>query len=155
MFNIITKVQAVKKNILNVTYADGKVFVFDVSTLFKKYPVFKQLKKGKLFKEVKVEEGGYAIYWNDEIDLSSEYIYNHGKHIYDIISDLNIILGERVADRRNELEMSQRELAREAKIPQPEISKIEAGKGNPTVTTIQKIANVLKINASELLVVKA
>lgn len=155
MFNIITKVKAVKKNILNVTYADGKVFYFDVSTLFKKYPVFKQLKNKKFFKEVKVDDGGYAIYWNDDIDLSSEYIYEHGKHIYTIISDLNILLGEHIADRRNELEMSQRELARESNIPQAEISKIEAGKGNPTITTIQKIANVLKINASDLLLIKS
>ena len=154
MFNIITKVKVVKKNILNVTYADGKIFYFDVSTLFKKFPVFKQLKNNKLFKQVKVDMGGHGIYWNDDIDLSSEYIYDHGKHIYTIISDLNIILGERIADRRNELEMSQRELARETKIPQPEISKIEAGKGNPTITTIQKIANVLKIHASELLLLK-
>ena len=39
--------------------------------------------------------------------------------------------------------MSQRDLAAKTGIMQAEISKIEQGKGNPTLTTLQKIAKSL------------
>ncbi len=151
MFNVITSVKVVKKYVLSVTFADGKIFTFEMDDIFKKYPAFKKLKRGSLFKKVQLTENGYTIYWDDELDISSDYIYNHGRHSFTILPNLNVLVGERIADRRNELEMSQRELSRTSKIPQAEISKIEAGKGNPTVSTLQRIANALQINPCELL----
>ena len=38
----------------------------------------KGLKDEKLFNCAKVDVGGYAIIWNEEIDLSSEEIWNNG-----------------------------------------------------------------------------
>src|SRR5258708_6366497 len=44
---------------------------------------------------------------------------------------------------RKRLKMSQRTLARRAKIPQSTLSRIESGKTNPNLTTLEKIYKAL------------
>lgn len=44
---------------------------------------------------------------------------------------------------RKRLKMSQRTLARRAKIPQPTLSRIESGKTNPNLATLEKIYKAL------------
>jgi len=42
---------------------------FDVKPLLNK-TMFAALKNAAFFKSVKVEQGGYAVSWNDDIDIS-------------------------------------------------------------------------------------
>lgn len=56
---------------------------------------------------------------------------------------LSFGLGETLAQRRRELQLSQTDLARVADVPQAEISRIERGKGNPTLATIGKLLAAL------------
>ncbi len=37
------------------------------------------LKNPALFKSVQVEKGGYAVYWNSEIDISEYELWRHGQ----------------------------------------------------------------------------
>lgn len=53
-------------------------------------------------------------------------------------------IGQLIAIIRGQLSMSQRALARRAKIPQSTISKIESGHLQPNVTTLQKILNSME-----------
>lgn len=46
-------------------------------------------------------------------------------------------------DRREALQMTQTELARLCQVPQPEISRIESGRYNPTIETVSAIAHQL------------
>ena len=46
--------------------------------LIDKYEIFKNLKENRLFYLVKVDVGGYGIFWNNDIDLSSEDIWENG-----------------------------------------------------------------------------
>jgi len=39
------------------------------------------LKNPVLFKSVRVEKGGYAIFWNDDIDISEYELWKHGKEM--------------------------------------------------------------------------
>ena len=70
------------------------------------------------------------------------------------ISALNIVknnLGRNVKELRLSSNMSQTDLAVKAKVRQPLISKMESGKGNPTLDSIVKIARALGVTVIELL----
>ena len=54
-------------------------------------------------------------------------------------------LGELVSKRREELEISQTTLATATGIPQADISRIECGKANPTLNTLEKILDALNL----------
>ena len=143
MNNLIVKIEAKENLILIATFADGEVVSFDVKTLFERYPVFHALEDDKLFNSVVIDGVGYGISWNDDLDLSSDGIYSRGNHIGKVDPAIKLIVGQAIAEARNEKGMSQRDLASETGIMQAEISKIEQGKGNPTLTTLQKIAKSL------------
>ena len=151
MHRIITKVEAKDNMVLVATFADGEVVEFDVKSLLSKYPVFKALEDAELFNSVHVDGVGYGVSWNDELDLASEGIYAHGKHIAKVDPEIKIIVGQAIASAREEQGMSQRELSSSSGVMQAEISKIEQGKGNPTLTTLQKIAKSLGKTVSSFL----
>jgi transcriptional regulator with XRE-family HTH domain len=68
--------------------------------------------------------------------------------------DLNIVknnLGRNVKELRVSTNMSQTDLADKAKVRQPLISKMERGRGNPTLDSIVKIARALGVTVIELL----
>lgn len=54
-------------------------------------------------------------------------------------------LGELMSSRRQELQMSQSELAQETGIPQADISRIECGHANPTLKTVEKLLDALNL----------
>lgn len=55
-------------------------------------------------------------------------------------------LGEAVAARRAELHLSQVQLSDRTGIPQADISRIERGKGNPTLSTVTKLLDALDLH---------
>jgi len=57
-------------------------------------------------------------------------------------------IGQRLADRRHELRVSQRDLAAQADVPQAEISRIERGLGNPTLLTLARLAEALDLEVA-------
>ncbi len=62
---------------LEVTFDDGSVKIYDVKTLFSKYPQLQALENRSLFLQGKLI-GNYGIIWNDELDVETETIYNDG-----------------------------------------------------------------------------
>ena len=65
---------------------------------------------------------------------------------FDAAYRLTFGVGEQLAARRAELHLSQAELAERTGIPQPEISRIERGKGNPTLSTLEKLLRCLRLD---------
>ncbi len=63
--------------VLEVTFQDGIVKKYDISTLFFKYPQLEALKDRKLFLSGRLI-GFYGIMWNDELDIETETIYEDG-----------------------------------------------------------------------------
>jgi transcriptional regulator with XRE-family HTH domain len=59
------------------------------------------------------------------------------------ISSRGLLVGEIIAMIRNQLGMSQKVLARIAKVPQSTISRIEGSKREPNLSTIEKILKAL------------
>jgi transcriptional regulator with XRE-family HTH domain len=60
-------------------------------------------------------------------------------------------LGRRIKQERLRLEMTQRELAEAVGITVPYMSKIEADRETPTDEKLVRLAEVLKLNADELI----
>ena len=151
MHRIITKINILEDLQFEATFADGEVVLFDVKTLFSKHPVFHQLENNNLFKQLQIDGVGYGVSWNDELDLSSDGIYTLGKHISKVDPEIRILVGQAVSEARENKNISQRELSKRSGVMQAEISKIEQGKGNPTILTLQKLSQSLDCPITSLI----
>lgn len=151
MHRIITKIKTLDNLEFEATFADGEVVLFDVKTMFEKYPVFHQLENKSLFDSIQIDGVGYGVSWNDELDLASDGIYTRGKHVGKVDPDIAILVGQAISEARAGKGLSQRELSRQTGIMQADISKIEQGKGNPTLSTLQKISKSLDCPIAKLL----
>jgi transcriptional regulator with XRE-family HTH domain len=60
-------------------------------------------------------------------------------------------IGERIRQKRIELNLSQETLSYDANIPRNQIGRIERGEINTTIITLHKICKALQINIKELL----
>ena len=127
---------------LEVTFQDGQVKQYDMSVLFEKYPELKALKDRNLFVSGKLQ-GYYGIVWNDFIDIETETIYQNG-HTVEIHEKQAVVkAGEAVETARKKKKVSQFELSQRTGIHQAEISKLERGISNPSVKTLERIAEAL------------
>ena len=130
--------------VLDMTFQDGKVIRYDMSTMFSKYPQLKELLKNrKLFKSGYLDQGGYGVIWNDELDFDAMSIYEGGKVVGHVITSINQQIGMLLAKTREENNVTQVELSKMTHVDQGDISKIERGLGNPTVAKISKLFKAL------------
>ena len=67
-------------------------------------------------------------------------------------SDFKRQLGIRIAQLRSERGMSQRKFALVLELDRVTLNRIEAGKGNPTIDTLARIAQGLDVELEDLLV---
>ncbi len=63
---------------------------------------------------------------------------------------LQIKVGERIQEIRIEKDMSQQDLAAKCNFEKSNMSRLEAGRANATLMTIQIVANALDVPAMEL-----
>ena len=130
--------------VLDMTFQDGKVIRYDMSTMFSKYPQLKELLKNRnLFKSGYLDQGGYGVIWNDELDFDAMSIYEGGKVVGHVIISINQQIGILLAKTREENNVTQVELSKMTHVDQGDISKIERGLGNPTVAKISKLFKAL------------
>ena len=127
---------------LEMTFQDGLVKQYDIAVLFEKYPQLKALENRELFISGKLM-GMYGVVWNDDLDIEAETIYEDGITVRQENPAENVAIGETVMSARAEKGFTQKELARASGINQADISKIEKGIANPTVTTLKRIASAL------------
>jgi len=73
----VENVQARAGRRLLVTFRNGTKKVYDCSPLLED-EAFKPLANEAMFKAGRVDQGGYGISWNDEIDLSESELWIHG-----------------------------------------------------------------------------
>ena len=67
---------------LRVVFDDGKAVIYDVKEDIDTIPAFKQLQSiHGLFQNVQLDQSRTCVYWNDEVDLPSDAIYEYGKKI--------------------------------------------------------------------------
>lgn len=124
---------------LEVTFQSGEVKYYDMSALFKKYPQLEALKNRELFLKGKLM-GAYGVVWDDELDIEVETIYEDGIDMESVQVSANYIIAEALTEARARMGMSQKELANLSGIDQSDISKIERGVSNPSVSTLDRLA---------------
>ena len=64
--------------------------------------------------------------------------------------DLQIAIGKRIKKLREEKNIPQQVIAAQCNIEKSNFSRIEAGRTNPTLYTLYKIASSLNVSLSEL-----
>ena len=126
-------------------FIDGSVKRYDILSLSDKFPQLNELKNSKLFLTGHLI-GWSGVFWNDELDVSSETVYEDGIDVtneYDDTDIMNIIIGYKIKEKRLQQELSQEELASKSGIDQSDLSKIERGTMNPSIKMLKKIASGL------------
>lgn len=79
MFYRVKEVKPLSDLILLVTFENTTVKRYDVKSLLKKFEAFRVFATSPaLFNLVKVDQGGYGIVWNDELDISCNELWNNG-----------------------------------------------------------------------------
>ena len=82
MFHKVKAVSALPDYRLSVQFVEGITKIYDVKPLFGRWAAFKALKNApELFFGVEVDQGGYGIIWNDDLDLSCNELFENGKTI--------------------------------------------------------------------------
>jgi len=74
----IKTVNVIDNYILLIEFDNNQKKKYDVAPLLNK-EMFSPLKNPALFKAVKVEIGGYAVTWNNDIDISEYELWRHGQ----------------------------------------------------------------------------
>ena len=125
--------------VMEVTFQDGVVKRYDMQVLFPKYPQLEALRDRALFISGKLM-GAYGIYWNDDLDIEAETIYEDGETVRQESIPMHLSSALAVATARAKAGISQKQLAAK---DQSDLSKIERGIANPSVSTLERIANAL------------
>lgn len=142
MIHKIKEVRPLDNFVILVMFKNSVEKEYDTKQLFDRFPQFEAFENERgLFEKVAVDVGGYGIVWNDELDLAAEEIWYNGKltgkvHEIDIMSQLGVNLTK----ARDFANMTQKELSEKTRIYQGDISKIERGNANPSVQTLQRLA---------------
>ncbi len=142
MFHKAIKLVLKEGTSLELTFQDGEVKAYDMAVLFSKYPQLEALKNRKLFLSGKLM-GSYGIIWNDDLDIEAETIYEDGVTVRHEMMSINFRVANAVASARADSGKSQMELATLTGIDQSDISKIERGVANPSIVTLNRIAEAL------------
>ena len=142
MFHKAVSLEFLDGTKLSVTFQDGNVKKYDMSVLFNKFPQLKALEDRDLFISGKLL-GSYGIIWNDDLDIETETIYEDGETIRIKKNTFHEASSRAVMAARAYAGISQKELSDITGIDQSDISKIERGVANPSVGTLERIAEAL------------
>ena len=113
-----------------------------MASLFDKYPQLRALEDRDLFLSGRLM-GAYGIVWNDDLDIEAETIYEDGETIRTEKPVIENPAARAVAAARAVSGLSQKQLAQMTGIDQSDISKIERGTANPSISTLERIAKAL------------
>lgn len=141
MFHKTLELSFGEGTVVEVTFQDGKVMQYDMSDLYYKYPQLKALEDRELFLSGKLAP--YGIEWNDELDIEAETIYQEGVLVRTLAPAPNVAIGEAVLEARAKKCYTQKQLSEATGIDQSDISKIERGIANPSISTLNRIAAAL------------
>ena len=142
MFHEAVDLQFKDGTVIEVTFRDGMVKGYDMSALYDRYPQVRRLEDRKLFESGRLE-GFYLIIWDDEVDISTETVYESGWTVRKLPPFAGSKAGDAVLRARAARALTQKQLSELTGIDQGDISKIEKGVANPTIGTLERIAEAL------------
>lgn len=141
MTHKIISVKPMENCILLVEFLNGIEKTYDVKSLYSVFPQFKAFETGtELFNCVQVDTDGYGISWNDDLDLDAEDIWEDGIEVNKKKIDIAAELAENLIKAREIANITQKQLSEVTGIHQADISKIERGLANPSLSTLKRLA---------------
>ena len=141
MTHKIKAVKPMENATLLVEFQNGTEKTYDMRILYPIFPQFEIFETDtELFNQVQVDMGGYGISWNDDLDLDAEDIWEDGIEIGKKKIDVVAELAESLIKARENANITQKELAERTGIYQADISKIERGLANPSLSTLKRLA---------------
>ena len=82
MIQRIKSIEPLPDYLLSVSFDDGKHVIYDVKDDMRNIPSYRVLSDVYgLFQQVQIDESRTCVYWNDEIDLPSDAIYEYGYEV--------------------------------------------------------------------------
>lgn len=134
--------------VIEISFSDGTLKSFKLKTKTVAFPELTPLLTDKqLFLSGVVLPKGTGIYWNDDIDVPCDALYEESDLISSsIIKDPKQILANALIKARKEKGITQVELSRLTGISQPDISKIERALCNSSLETVAKLAEGLSMS---------
>ena len=81
MFHKIDDIILKDNLIIVVMFQNGITKSYDIKKILSKWEIFKELENNELYHMAKIDAGGLGISWNENIDLSSEEIWENGINI--------------------------------------------------------------------------
>ncbi|MDY6781852.1 MAG: DUF2442 domain-containing protein [Cyanobacteriota bacterium] len=86
----IVSAEAIGDRTLIIKFTNLEIRKYDISELLE-IPMFALLKNTKFFKNFHIEPGGYAIVWNDDLDISEYELWQNGVSVTEEeVSELHI-----------------------------------------------------------------
>lgn len=76
----ISAAKAIDDHTLLIEFDNAAKKYYDVTSLLEK-EMFSPLKNSAFFYNVQVDENGYAVFWNADIDISEYELWTHGRLI--------------------------------------------------------------------------
>ena len=76
----VKSAQAVDERTLVIEFENKQKKKYDITPLLEN-SMFSPLKNPALFKAVRVDQGGYAVVWDENIDISEYELWSHGQSI--------------------------------------------------------------------------
>jgi len=143
MAHKIKTIKARENMMIEATFFDGTIKEYNIANLFSTYPQLKKLENNALFYAVQTDIGGYGISWNDDLDLDAETIWEEGTQIGKDCTDPILEVAFELTVEREKAGLTQKQLAERAGMYQAEISKIERGLSNPSILTLQRLAECM------------
>ena len=81
MIKRISSIKPLPDYCLSVSFDDGRKVIYDVKEDMH-LPGYEQLRDvAGLFQQVQLDKSRTCVYWNDEIDLPSDILYEYGKSV--------------------------------------------------------------------------
>lgn len=142
----IKSVKVKEQYIVSATFRNGVIKEYDMKTLFSVFPQFNAfINIPGLFEQVRVDAGGNGLSWNDELDLDANDIWEDGIEVGRTPIEVVDMLASELSSARERVGMTQKQLAESTGIYQSDISKIERGLANPSLSTLERLADGLGV----------
>ena len=89
MLHKIKSVSALPEYKLSVEFSEGVTKIYDVKPLLEKETFFATfMDQPEVFASVSVDVGGYGIVWNDDLDISSDELWENGNSENKLMDEL-------------------------------------------------------------------
>ena len=146
MSHKIQSATMLSNTIIQAKFMGGEIVQYDVRNLFPILPQFEILLHDTFLAfNLHTDVGGYGVSWNDDLDLDAETIWEDGTMICIEAIDIAQSVAASLTRARAYAHLTQKQLSEKTGIYQSDISKIERGNANPSLSTLKRLASAMNM----------